>query len=100
MAETSLTHIGKARAAALEEEGFPRAATLHRLLEHRDRTLNPVLFLVICCHLGAATVVAIWADDALGGWGIVGALFVEVLIVFVFGEAMPKTVNHVCQCTL
>ena len=91
LAETSLTHIGRARAKALEEDGHPRGAALVRLLEHRDRALNPILFVIICCHLGAATVIAVWADDQFGGWGIVGAFFVEVLFIFVLAEAMPKT---------
>jgi len=91
IAETSLTRIGAARASVLEEEGHPRADALVRLLERRDQALNPILFVIVCCHLGVAAVVAIWADERYSRVGVVVALAVVAVVLFVLAEAVPKT---------
>ena len=90
-AETSLTNIPRVRAIALVEEERRGAAALLRLLEHRERILNPVLLLVLMCHLAAATVVGLVAESYLGPFGIFVAVVVEVVVIFVFAEAAPKT---------
>src|SRR3954452_8686544 len=91
MAETSLTHLGRARAAALAEEDEGRAALLERLLERRERVINPILLVLRTCHLGAATIVAVLAENRWGTPGVVGAFVVELIIIFVLAEAVPKT---------
>ncbi len=101
MAETALTHLGRARAAAIEEELAAaadederprrRGGTLPELLERRDEVLNPVLLLLLVCHLGLATVVAVVAFDRLGLAGVIAAFVIEVAALFVLTEAMPKT---------
>ncbi len=104
MAETALTHLGRARAAAIEEERAaaaaaegeevddrPAGSSLPELLRRRDEVLNPILFLLLVCHLGLATVVAVVAFQWWGIPGTVGALVVEVGVLFVLTEAMPKT---------
>ncbi|MCU1374184.1 MAG: hypothetical protein JWO68_1470 [Actinomycetia bacterium] len=90
-AETALTNLPRVRAIALVEEDRKGAAALLRLLEHRERILNPVLLLVLVCHLVAATIVGVVARSYLGPLGIGVAVLVEVLIIFVFAEAAPKT---------
>jgi CBS domain containing-hemolysin-like protein len=90
-AETALTNIPRVRAIALVEEERKGAEALLRVLEHRERVLNPVLLLVLVCHLVAATIVGIVATDQLGPLGIAVAVVVEVLLIFVFAEAAPKT---------
>jgi len=90
-AETSLTHIGRARAARLAEDGDPRAADLVRLLEHRERVLNPILLVLLTCHLAAATIVAVLAADRWGRPGVLASFVVEAIVIFVLAEAVPKT---------
>lgn len=90
MAETSLTHLSRGRARALEEEGAKGARHLTRMLERREQHLNPVLLLVLICHLGAATIIAVIADHRWGLTGVLVALAVEVVVVFVVAEAAPK----------
>jgi CBS domain containing-hemolysin-like protein len=91
LAETSLTHLPRSKALALEEEGRRGAATLSRLLEHRERVLNPVLLLVLVCHLSAATVVGLLAQSQFGPVGIAVATLALAVIIFVCAEAAPKT---------
>ena len=91
MAETSLTHIGRARARALEEDEVRGARTLVHILEHRVQYLNPVLLLLVACHLTAATIVAVLLDHRFGLGGVMVGLGAEIAVVFVVAEAAPKT---------
>jgi len=90
-AETALTNVPRVRAIALTESDEKGAERLLRLLERRDRALNPVLLLVLVCHLLAATIVGLQVEDHLGPIGILVAVLIEVVVIFVFAEAVPKT---------
>ncbi len=90
MAETGLTRTSKHRAMALAEEGRRGASRLLRLVEHPQRFLNPVLLLVLVCQLVAATMVGVVAGHLFGGWGVAVATAFEILVIFVFAEAVPK----------
>jgi CBS domain containing-hemolysin-like protein len=91
VAETALTHMGRARAAALAEDGRRGAAVLERLLEQRERVLNPVLLLLLTCHMGAATIVAVLVEHRYGLGGLAIAFVIELALIFVVAEAIPKT---------
>ena len=69
MAETGLTRISRVKAMALAEQRRRGAGMLLRLIEHPERTLNPVLFLLLLCNLVAATLVGVVADHLFGGLG-------------------------------
>jgi CBS domain containing-hemolysin-like protein len=102
MAETALTRMNRVKAGSLADEGKRGAATLLRLVEHPERTLNPVLLLVLLFTLTAATLVGIVADHLFGPWGIAIATGFEVVVIFVFAEAAPKTwaVQHAERAAL
>ncbi len=91
MAETSLTRTSRVKALSLVEEKRRGAAALLRLVEQPERFLNPVLLLVLLCHLVAATLVGILSEDLFGPWGVAAAVAFEVVIIFVLAEALPKT---------
>ena len=91
MSETSLTRISRIKAMTLEEEGRRGAAKLARLVEHPERFLNPVLLLVLVCHLVVATLVGVLAEDLFGALGVAVAVFFEVVVIFVLAESAPKT---------
>lgn len=62
-----------------------------KLVAQRERILNPLLFLVLACHLGAATIVGALVQQR---WGVVAffiAVGVELVVIFVVAEAIPKT---------
>jgi putative hemolysin len=91
MAETSLTRTNRVKALTLAEEKRRGASALVRLVEHPERFLNPVLLLVLLCHLVAATLVGVLAERLFGPVGVAIATVVEVVVVFVFAESLPKT---------
>lgn len=102
LAETALTHMSRVKAMALAEEGRRGAERLRRLVEHPERALNPVLLLVLVCHLAAATFVGVVTERHFGAAGVAVGLVVEVVFIFVLAEAVPKTwaVQHVERAAL
>ncbi|MGI9023305.1 MAG: hemolysin family protein [Acidimicrobiales bacterium] len=91
MAETSLTRTNRVKALSLVEEKRRGSKALLRLVEHPEDFLNPVLFLVLLCHLVAATLIGVVAERQLGPWGVLAATAFEVVVIFVTAEAVPKT---------
>ena len=78
-AETSLTHMRRARAAVLargdrengngHEEGDAddRTGLLLQVLEERSRYLGPILLMLLVCQLGAAGLTTVIVKDRFGG---------------------------------
>jgi CBS domain containing-hemolysin-like protein len=91
MAETSLTRMNRVKALTLEEEGRRGANALTKLVEHPEQFLNPILLLVLLCHLVMASLVGLLAERAFGAAGVAIAIFFEVVVIFVLAEAVPKT---------
>jgi len=102
-AETSITHIRRARASVLRdgerengdsevgESQRDRVGQLTEILDERGRYLAPVALVILSCHIGAAALTAILAYDHFGkNWVLVALLFLLVFS-FVVGEALPKT---------
>ena len=91
LAETSLTRINRVKAMTLAEEGRRGAGLLVRLAEHTERFLNPILLLILVCHLGSAMLLGIVTERRFGPWGAAVGLVIEVSFIFVLAEAAPKT---------
>jgi CBS domain containing-hemolysin-like protein len=90
LAETSLVRMTRIKAKSLADERRRGAKQLARLVEQPAKFLNPILLLVLICQLVSATLVGVVAEHLLGGLGVlVGAAF-EVIVIFVFFEAVPK----------
>ncbi len=90
LAETSLTRMSRVKAKALLDDHRRGARPLVRLVEHPERFLNPVLLLVLICQLISATLVGVLASSWFGAWGVVIGTVFEVVVIFVFFEAVPK----------
>ena len=102
MAETAVTRISRHKATVLLEEGRRGARQLRHITDHPERYINPVLLLVLMSHLIAATLVGFLASRLVGPVG--GALIAigEIIVIFVFAEAAPKTwaVQHADRAAL
>jgi putative hemolysin len=90
MAETSLVRMSRIKAKALVDEKKRGARQLARLIETPTRFLNPILLLVLICQLVSATLVGIVAEHLFGGIGVLLGIVFEVVVIFVFFEAVPK----------
>jgi CBS domain containing-hemolysin-like protein len=91
LAETGLTRMSRVKAMAMQEQGHKQAAAVLKLMEHPERTLNPILFLLLLSNTVAATLVGVVASRVFGPIGVAVATAFEVVVIFVFAEAMPKT---------
>jgi CBS domain containing-hemolysin-like protein len=102
MAETSLVRMSKVKAKALVDEKRRGARQLARLVETPANFLNPILLLVLICQLVSATLVGIVAEHLFGGWGVLLGIVFEVVVIFVFFEAVPKNwaVRHADRAAL
>jgi CBS domain containing-hemolysin-like protein len=90
LAETGLTRTSRARAKSLEDAGMRGARSLRRLVEDPEAFLAPILLLVLLCQLVAATLVGVVAAQVFGPIGVAVATVFEVVVIFVFSEAVPK----------
>jgi len=95
LAETSLVRMNKSRARSLEEENRRGAKALGVLTESPQKFLNPLLLLVLICQLISATIVGVLTDRLFGAAGIFIGIVGEVVVIFVFFEAIPK--NYAVQ---
>jgi CBS domain containing-hemolysin-like protein len=91
VAETAFTRMSRIRALALEEEGDRRAVRLARMLEKPEQTLNVVLLLVLVSQLTSASLLGALLDGAVGSWGLVLGLVLQIIAYFAIGEVAPKT---------
>jgi putative hemolysin len=99
-AETALTRMTRPRAEALanhhrrdDADGrpSPRAEALLELVEHPERFVTPVVLLLLTCQIVQATLVGVLANRLFGVLGLVVAIALDVVVVFVVAEAVPKT---------
>lgn len=67
-AETAITRVSSARAEALAEDGEKGALILRDLIDRRKHVLHPILFVVLACQIGFATVVAGLVLKHWGAW--------------------------------
>jgi len=102
MAETSLVRMSRIKAKSLVDEHRRGARQLARLVENPANFLNPILLLVLICQLVSATLVGIVAVDLFGGLGVLFGIVFEVVVIFVFFEAVPKNwaVQHADRAAL
>lgn len=101
-AETSLLRVSPVRVAAQAAEGSRRARRLAKLLADLPRVLSAILLAALLAQIGAATVAGLLAERWFGGIGITVASIVLTILLFVYGEAIPKTyaVRHTDRVAL
>ncbi len=90
-AEASLLRVTEVRVRALAEEGLGRARGLLRLLERLPETLNMILLLALLAQIGSATITGVLAQRWFGNPGVTISSVVLTVILFIYGEAIPKT---------
>src|SRR5262245_52704455 len=89
-AETAFLRMSRIKALALEEQGDKRAGRLARLLERPERTVNAVTLLALAAQLITSYLLGLLIGGS-GWWIVVLSLVLNVIVFFVFAEAVPKT---------
>jgi len=90
-AEAALLRVSPIRARVLAEEGDRGAARVVALVDDLPRVLNAVLLVVLLTQIGAATVAGYLAERHFGNLGVTLASVGLTLVMFVYTEAIPKT---------
>ena len=97
LAEASLLRISEYRVEALAEDGGRAARRLAGLVDRLPEVLNLILLLALLAQIGSATITGILAQRWFGNLGVTLASVVLTVVLFIYGEAIPKTyaVRHV-----
>ena len=90
-AEASLLRVSEIRARSLAETDDPRALRLRSLLGRIPEVLNLILLLALMAQIGSAAITGFLAQRWFGSVGVTVASIVLTLVLFVYGEAIPKT---------
>ena len=91
VAETGINRITRHKAEALAHEHPRRGRALERLVEEPAKFLNPVLLTVNILQTATASISTYLFSRLLGTWGAVLGFVLNVVVLFVFTEAIPKT---------
>ena len=91
VAETGINRISKIKAESMAHDDPRRGKALVRLVEEPEKFLNPVLLTVNILQTASAFLSTILLDRLFGPWGLVIGFVLNVGILFVFTEAVPKT---------
>ena len=91
VAEMGLSRITKPKAASLADKGEKSAKALVRLVNDPERWVNPLLLTVNICQTVQATLTGLVAGNLFGASGVVVGVVLNVIVFFVFAEAVPKT---------
>ncbi len=93
IAETALNRISRVKAQAMDEERHSKSSrALLRLVAEPALFINPILVTVTVLQTGQAFLTSLLAARIFDGWwGIVIAFVLNVVLLFVLAEALPKT---------
>ena len=91
IAEMGLSRVSKPKAQALADSGARGGAALLALVTHPERWVNPLLLSVNVCQTVQATLTGVVAGRLFGPAGVATGVVLNVVVFFVFAEAVPKT---------
>ena len=91
VAEMGLSRVSKPKAQALADTGARGGHALLALVAHPERWVNPLLLAVNVCQTVQATLTGVVAGRLFGAAGVAIGVALNVVVFFVFAEAVPKT---------
>jgi CBS domain containing-hemolysin-like protein len=91
LAEASMLRVRHSEVAVAAESGDRRAQRVVGLLDRLPEVMNAILFSVLLAQVTATTIAGVLASRWLGGTGATVSTVAVTLVVFVYGEAIPKT---------
>jgi putative hemolysin len=90
-AETGLLSVRRAAVEVSAESGNRQARRLLGLLDDLPRVISAVLLTVLVVQVTAAMITAVLAQRWFGSLGVTAATILLTLVLFVYGEVIPKT---------
>ena len=93
-AETAFSCVSRARIRADQEKGDARARRAMWVLERFDRAITTILIGTNIVHLTAAAIVTVMVTRHWGAGAAVWGTVATTLVVFLFGEMLPKTIAN------
>ena len=94
-AETALTRVSRPRAEDLAAEPAGEALTpCVELVGRPEQFVTTVVFLLLVCQIVQATLVGILADRLFGVVGMVVAIAIDVVVVFVLAESRAEDLGR------
>ena len=91
VAEMGLSRVSKPKAQALADSGARGGRALLALVAHPERWVNPLLLAVNVSQTVQATFTGVVAGRLFGPAGVAIGVVLNVVVFFVFAEAVPKT---------
>jgi CBS domain containing-hemolysin-like protein len=91
IAEMGLSRMSKPKAQALADSGTKGGKSLLLLVKNPERWVNPLLLSVNVCQTVQATLTGVVAGRLFGAAGVAIGVLLNVVVFFVFAEAVPKT---------
>lgn len=91
IAEMGLSRVSKPKAQALADSGARGGVALLGLVTQPERWVNPLLLAVNVSQTVQATLTGVVAGRLFGPAGVAIGVVLNVVVFFVFAEAVPKT---------
>lgn len=91
MIEASLLHVRRSAVATLAADGDRRAKRLLTLIDDLPAVMNAVLLAVLLVQVMSTSIAGALAQRWFGGLGITLATVAVTIVLFIYGEAIPKT---------
>jgi CBS domain containing-hemolysin-like protein len=91
VSEMALSRISKPKATALADQGVKSGRALAKLVTDPARWVNPLLLSVNVCQTVQATLTGVVAGRLFGAAGVAIGVLLNVVVFYVFAEAVPKT---------
>lgn len=90
--ETAFASVSHVRLRAYAERGEKRAERALYVKEHFDRAITTLLICTNLVHLAAASIVTVYVTKRWGASAVSISTLVTTLVVFFFGEMLPKSI--------
>ena len=90
--ETAFASVSHVHQRTRAEKGDKRAGRALFVVEHFDRAITTLLICTNIVHLAAASIVTVYVTRRWGASAVSVSTLVTTLLVFFFGEMLPKSV--------
>lgn len=91
VAEVAVLRVRRSLVTVAAEEGDARAKRLLVLLDDLPLTLNTILLLALLLQVSTATIGGFLAQRRYGNVGVTAATIIITAVLFLYAEAIPKT---------